>query len=171
MVSFVGIPGSLLGNGISTHVLAAVASVVACAAAWRLGALARTDSSRLTIALAGATVLSLVAAPHAYAQDLVMVAPALVWVAAWASNYRSAAARSTRTRLAAVFAAWALLSAVAVIDFLDGAVVPPGQLTAWVLVIAGSAVCAAALRRDRTPGEVTATPALRSDVLRTSPIR
>jgi hypothetical protein len=160
MVSFIGIPGAWLGNGIAAHVLAALASLVACAVAWRLGSLARRDTGRFTIALAGATVLSLVAAPHAYAQDLVMLAPAMVLAAAWAANQRDAAAR-----LVAVFALWGLISAVALIDFLDGTAVPPGQLTAWVLVIVATSVCAAAWGRDRVAGEMTATPPLRTEVL------
>jgi hypothetical protein len=166
MVSFIGISGSWLGNGIAAHVLAALASLVACATAWRLGSLARRDPSRLAIALAGATVLSLVAAPHAYAQDLVMLAPAMVLAAAWAANQRDAAAR-----LVAVFALWGLLSAVAFIDFLDGAAVLPGQFTAWVLVIVASVVCAAAWRRDRAAGQMSAIPALRTEVLHASSIR
>jgi hypothetical protein len=171
MVSFIGIPGSLLGNGISAHVIAAMASLVACAAAWWLGSLARKDSSRLAATLAGAAVLSLVAAPHAYAQDLVMLAPALVWMVAWTSHDERAAARFTPPRVVAVFAVWSLISAFVFVDFLDGAAVPPGQLTAWVLVIVASTVCASAWRRDRASGEMTATPALRTEVLHASSIR
>jgi hypothetical protein len=137
-----------------------------------LGSLARADSSRLAIALAGAAVLSLVAAPHAYAQDLVMLAPALVLATAWAAHDERAATRSKSTRVAVVFTAWGVISATAFVDFLDGTAVPPGQLTAWVLVIAAIAACAAAAwRRDRASDEVTATPALRNDVLHASSIR
>jgi uncharacterized membrane protein YvlD (DUF360 family) len=172
MVSFIGIPGSLLGSGIATHVIAAVATLAACVAAWRLGSLARVDSSWLAIALAGAAVLSLVAAPHAYAQDLVMLAPALVLATAWASHGARAAGRSTSTRVAFVFAAWGAISAAALVDFLDGVAVPPGQFTAWILVIAAiAASAAAAWRRDRVSDEVSATPALRTEVLHASSIR
>jgi len=171
MVSFIGIPGSLLGNGISAHVIAAAASLVACAAAWWLGSLTRNDSSRLAAAFAGAALMSLVAAPHAYAQDLVMLAPAFVWIAAWASHDERASALSTSTRVVAAFTVWGLISAFAFVDFLDGAAVPPGQLTAWALVIAASAACALVWRRGHASREVTTTAAPRSEILRASPIR
>jgi glycosyl transferase family 87 len=171
MVSFIGIPGSLLGNGISAHVTAAIASLVACAAAWWLGSLARKDSSRLAATLAGAAVLSLVAAPHAYAQDLVMLAPALVWMAAWTSHDERAAARFTPLRVVAVFAVWSLISAFVFVDFLDGVAFPPGQLTAWALVIAASGACAMVWRRSDASREVTTTAAPLSEALRASPIR
>ena len=78
MVSFIGVVGSVFGNGLSAHLVGLVASLLACAAAVWLGMRVRRDPSRLDTALVGAVVLSLVASPHAYPDDLVMLAPAFV---------------------------------------------------------------------------------------------
>jgi hypothetical protein len=62
MVSLVGIPGSIAGNGAASHVLAAVGSLVAMGLAAALGSAARNRPVRMEAALAGAVVLSLLAA-------------------------------------------------------------------------------------------------------------
>src|ERR1017187_5412144 len=78
MVSFIGVVGSVFGNGMAAHLIGLAVSLVACAAAAWLGMTVRRDPSHLDTALAGAAVLSLIASPHAYPDDLVMLAPALV---------------------------------------------------------------------------------------------
>ncbi len=78
MLSFVGVVGSYLGNGVLAHIVGVIASAAACAVALWLGTLLHRDPHRLDIALVGATVLSLLAAPHAYSDDLVMLAPVFV---------------------------------------------------------------------------------------------
>ena len=78
MLSFIGVVGSLFGNGPAAHLIGLLVTLLACAAAVWLGALVRRDPGRLDVALAGAAVLSLLASPHAYSDDLVMLAPVMV---------------------------------------------------------------------------------------------
>jgi hypothetical protein len=160
MLSFVGVAGAFFGNGVGAHILGALGSLVACAVAAWLGILVHRDLSRIDVALAGAAVLSLLAAPHAYSHDLVMLAPAFVWGAAGAAM-RSFAPdrRATLTPLAAVFGTWALISAAAYTDFSDNAALPPGQLAAWALGLAAVLACVAS---RRSAGVRSATAHVRS---------
>ena len=128
---FVGIPGSFLGNGAAAQVIGAAGSVAALVVAGYLGWLVRQQANRLDVALAGAAVLSLLAAPHAGTHDLVMLAPAMAWCVAIGPR-----------RL--VVAGWGLLSAAAFISLGDGAATPPGQLVPWVLIAAAILACRAA---------------------------
>ena len=128
---FVGIPGSFLGNGAAAQVIGAAGSVAALVVAGYLGWLVRQQANRLDVALAGAAVLSLLAAPHAGTHDLVMLAPVMAWCVAIGPR-----------RL--VVAGWGLLSAAAFISLGDGAATPPGQLVPWVLIAAAILACRAA---------------------------
>lgn len=141
MLSFMGAAGALLGNGTAAYAAGAAASLLACVAAGWLGVLVRQDRRRLDAALAGAAVLSLLAAPHAYAHDLVMLAPAMAWSVAIAARSR----RPTRD-LGVVFGTWALINACAYVDFIDNAALPPGQLAAWALLL-GAVLAAGAASR------------------------
>jgi branched-subunit amino acid transport protein len=142
MVSFIGVVGSLFGNGTAAHLIGLVASLLACAAAFWLGLAVRRDPHRLDIALAGAAVLSLVASPHAYPDDLVMLAPALVIGVAAAARRAGAQASLTFTSpVAVVFGAWALITIAACTDLIDAAKFPPGQLAGWALVLAAVLAC------------------------------
>ena len=143
MVSFIGVVGSLFGSGLAAHAIGLVASLLACAAAVWLGTTVRRDPSRLESALAGAVVLSLVASPHAYPDDLVMLAPALViGVAVAARRMRSEGASLTLTSpLALVFGCWALITVAACADLVNSAVFPPGQLAGWALLAAAVLAC------------------------------
>jgi len=85
--------------------------------------------------LIAAAVLSLLGAPHAYAQDLVMLAPVLIWATALAGERRIV-----------VVSLWALITAAAFIDFIDGGAFPPGALAAWALIAAAVAACLEAWR-------------------------
>jgi len=135
MLSFIAIPGSVAGSGTISEVIGLAGTAVAIAVAWRLGALARRRPDRFESALIAAAVLSLVGAPHAYAQDLVMLAPVLVWAIAIAAE-----------RGIAVVGLWALITAAALVDLVDGAAFPPGQLAAWALIAAAAAACVEAWR-------------------------
>jgi Glycosyltransferase family 87 len=161
MVSFIGVVGAVFGNGTSAHVISLVASLAACAAAVWLGIAVRRDPTRLDTALAGAAVLSLVASPHAYPDDLVMLAPAMVLGVAAAARRCTANARLTLTSPATlVFGAWALITIAAFGDFVDAATFPPGQLTGWALVLAAVLACIG-IRRPNELGKVArvlATP-------------
>jgi hypothetical protein len=135
MLSFIAIPGSIAGNGTTSEVIGLAGTAVACVVAWRLGVLARRHPDRLAPALIAAAVLSLLGAPHAYAQDLVMLAPALVWAVALAGD-----------RGLAVLGIWALITAAAFLDFVDGGAFPPGQLAPWALLAAAILACLQAWR-------------------------
>jgi Glycosyltransferase family 87 len=135
MLSFIAIPGSIAGNGTTSEVIGLAGSAAAIALAWRLGILARRRPDRFDRALLAAAVLSLLGAPHAYAQDLVMLAPVVVWAIAIAAERRIA-----------VVGLWALITAAALVDFVDGGAFPPGQLAAWALIAAAAAACLEAWR-------------------------
>lgn len=144
MVSFIGVVGSLFGNGLGAHMIGLAASGLACAIAVWLGTTVRRDPSRLDTALVGAAVLSLVASPHAYPDDLVMLAPALViGVAAAARRAGSISALTLASPVSLVFGAWALITLAAGADLIDGAAFPPGQLAGWALVAAAALACVA----------------------------
>jgi hypothetical protein len=147
MVSLVGLAGTFAGDTTTAHLLAAAGSVIALALAVMLGASMRRPSTRLEPALAGATVLSLLAALHAYPQDLSLLVP----VAAW--SFSAAAARwpeGDRVRTAVV-ALWITINVAACIDILSRAAVPPGQLTPWALIAAAALAAALTLRGQASP--------------------
>jgi hypothetical protein len=149
MVSFIGVVGSVFGNGLTAHLIGLVASLLACAAAVWLGTTVRRDPSRLDTALAGAVVLSLLASPHAYPDDLVMLAPALVIGVAAAGRRMGSAALGFTSPVALVFGAWALITVATCADLIDAAAFPPGQLAGWALVVAAAIACIAS---RRSPG-------------------
>jgi hypothetical protein len=153
MVSFIGVVGSLFGNGLVAHMVGLVASLLACAAAFWLGMRVRRDPTRLDAALAGAAVLSLLASPHAYPDDLVMLAPALVIGVATAARRVGSSARLTPTSPVAIaFGAWALISVAACADLIDAASFPPGQLAGWALLVAAALACIATGRSSGFAG-------------------
>ena len=149
MVSFVGLPGSLLGNVFAAHVAGAAGTLLACALAFLLGATVRRHPARLTTCVCGAAVLSLLAAPHALPHDLVMLAPAVVWGVALAMRDAPARARrqAVMRRVAVIAGLWGLISVAAFIDFAGNSAVPPGQLSAWALGAAAALACVHAWRR------------------------
>ena len=150
MVSFIGVIGAVLGNGTTAHVIGLAATLAACAVAVWLGMKVRRDPSHLDTALVGAAVLSLVASPHAYPDDLVMLAPVMViGVAAAARRLGSSARLPVTSPVSLVFGIWALISVAAFIDLFDAAKFPPGQLAGWALVVAAVVACVATGRSDR----------------------
>lgn len=149
MLSFIAIPGAIAGNGTTSEVIGLGGTAVACVIAWALGDLARRHPERFDWALIAAAVLSLLGAPHAYAQDLVMLAPVLIWAIALAGERRLA-----------IVGIWTLISGAAVVDLIDGGAFPPGPLAAWALVAAAVVACLAAWRPGllrRTPGTPATT--------------
>ena len=82
MLSFIAIPGSIAGNGtpsVGDRPLRNGGRMRGRLGARRPG---RRHPQRFDRALIAAAILSLLGAPHAYAQDLVMLAPVLVWAIA-----------------------------------------------------------------------------------------
>jgi Glycosyltransferase family 87 len=147
MLSFIAIPGSIAGKGATGEVVGLCGTAVACGIAWALGDLARRHPERFDRALIAAAVLSLLGAPHAYAQDLVMLAPVLVWAIALAGERRLA-----------MVGIWSVISAAAAVDLIDGGAFPPGPLAAWTLIAAAVIACLAAWRPG-LPAREPGTPA------------
>ena len=152
MLSIEGLAGSYLGSGGVALGAAAAGSLAACGVALWLGSLVRRDPATMDVALAGAAVLSLLAAPHAYLDDLVMLAPVAAWTMGVAAARRTAVpAPVWRSPAAAAAALWALINLTALADLADGGRLPPGQLTAFALIAAATCACVAARRAERRP--------------------
>jgi hypothetical protein len=148
MISMVGITGVVFGNTAAAHLTGAAASLILMVVAAVLGSAVRSSPARLEAGLAAATALSLLAAPHAYPQDLALLVPATAWclTALWSS-------RSAPSRLVTgVLAVWLAITAAVYLDVNTKASVPLGILTPWTLIAAaalGSGVCLAQGRRPR----------------------
>jgi hypothetical protein len=158
MVSLVGISGSIAGNGTASHVLAAAGSLIAVVTAGALGAAVRGRPGRLEAALAGAAVLSLLASPHAYWDDLALLVPAAAW-SLTALAVRRDGGNSLRT---AVIAIWVAISVAAYLDIATNAAVPAGLLTPWTL-IAAAALAIVVCRRQQGRAPSTGAAALSLD--------
>jgi hypothetical protein len=156
MVSLVGISGSVAGNGTASHVLAAVGSLVAILIAAALGAAMRSRPARLEAALAGAAVLSLLASPHAYWDDLALLVPAL----AWCLTVLAARPGGARRLGAGVVVAWIAISLASYVDIASDAAVPWGVLTPWALIGAAGLAIAVCRRQGATasPRAADGTP-------------
>jgi hypothetical protein len=128
-----------------------------------LGRASRRDPGRLEVALAGATALSLLSAPHLLVHDLVVLAPALVWCLARAGHSLRNGAYSWREL--GLVGGWMALSYAALADVGNGTVGLPGRMVPWILLLAAGAAVAVcwsgrsqataapstAARRRRTP--------------------
>jgi alpha-1,2-mannosyltransferase len=135
-LGFSGLFGSWLGNTATAQALAAVCSAGAVAACGVLGVRSRVPAQFET-ALAGTMALTLVASPHLYGHDLVLLAPAAAWMLARAARLDGAqpwpGARSRRMLML-----WLLFNCAAVLDFGNGHPAPPGRLVPLALVAAGA---------------------------------
>ena len=139
MLGVSGVASALTGGGAAAIALGAGLTAAACAAAFALGNRVRRDPQRLPVALAGAAALSLLAAPHAYLDDLAMLAPVAAWCLGGAMmSTASNAADGWRVPLRLVLALWAALNAAAVIDLAAQGRLPTGPLSAYVLAGIGA---------------------------------
>ena len=77
--SFAALPSVWFGNTTPSYVVGAAGAAVCLVLCGMLGRRFRGDSVLLGPALAAATALSLLASPHAYLYDEVMLAPAVAW--------------------------------------------------------------------------------------------
>ena len=139
MVSLMGIAVPMFGRTPTAHIVAAVGSLATMAVAAFLGSTVRRRPQRLEAALAGATVLSLLAAPHAYGDDLALLVPA----AAWSLTALVARGDGVRSLRNAVIAVWVAISAAAYLVMIR-ALPELGNLTPWALIAAAGlaiAVC------------------------------
>lgn len=154
MQGFTGLTGSWLGDGAAATLIAAAFSAAALAACVAVGRRLRRDRRVLEPCLALATVLSLLASPHLLAQDLVLLAPVVVALMAWAAQ-RDRAAPWPGPCSRAVLAGWVVLSLTAALDLGAQGTGPPGRLVPWALLGLGGLV-AWQLRRPRAPALATA---------------
>lgn len=144
MLGVSGVAAALTGGGEAALALGAVLSAAACAAAFVLGRRVRRHPQRLPVALAGAAALSLFAAPHAYLDDLAMLAPVAAWcLAGAATSIASEEGAPTRARLVVVLALWVALNAAAVVDLAAEGRLATGPLSAYVLAAIGAAAMVA----------------------------
>ena len=139
MLGVSGVASALTGGGAATIALGAGLTAAACAAAFVLGKRVRRDPQRLSVALAGAVALSLLAAPHAYLDDLAMLAPVAAWSLAgqiaWTPSAAVAPLRAART---VVLALWVVLNAAAMVDLAAQGHLPAGPLSAYILAAIGA---------------------------------
>jgi hypothetical protein len=152
MVSAAGIGGSIFGNSAAAYVSTLVLALAAMAGAAGFGAASRTRGPRLEAALAGATLLSLLAAPHAYWDDLALLVPAAAWsftgLVAWHAGIRF---------WGAAVGAWLGVSLTAFLD-IAGAPDPWCALTPWSLIAAAVLAGVTCVHLSRRSAAATATP-------------
>ncbi|MBV8527130.1 MAG: DUF2029 domain-containing protein [Candidatus Dormibacteraeota bacterium] len=152
MLGVSGVAAALTGGGPAAFALGCALAVVACAGAYVLGRRVRRDPSRLPLALAGAAAFSLFAAPHAYLDDLALLAPVAAWCLAGAGTAHSqAGAGWWRARWAMAPALWMAVNGSAIVDLGAQGHLPAGPATAFVLAAAGAVALAATRGRAALP--------------------
>ena len=133
MLGFTGLFGSWLGDGAATQLLAGAGSLAAVAGCLLLGRRLARDRSALEPCLAAAALLSLLASPHLLSHDMVVLAPVLAWLLAWAACKDGASAWPGRHGRA-VLAGWVVLSLATAVDLGADQAAPPGRVVPWVLL-------------------------------------
>jgi alpha-1,2-mannosyltransferase len=162
MLGFTGLFASWLGDGGAAYVLAAVGTALALGGCLLVGRRLARDRSALEPCLAAATLLSLLASPHLLTHDLVLLAPVLVALVAWAAA-RDGAIAWPGPRGRTALAGWLVLCLAAAIDLGAQTAGPPGRLVPVVLLgLAGTLIWH--LRSDRkgqlpAPGTLALNPA------------
>jgi hypothetical protein len=147
LLGFTGLFGSWLGDTVAARALATAATVAACAACAVLGDAWRRRPENLEASLAGATALSLLAAPHLHGHDLSILAPVAVWSIAAATRRDGIRLRwpaRTATRLLAL---WLLVNVAALLDLGNSRSAPPGRVVPWALLLAGGVALTACAPR------------------------
>jgi Glycosyltransferase family 87 len=109
-VGLYGLFGTVLGAGAPAQLLWLAGAVAGCVLAWLAGAAVRRDRTRLEIGLTVAALVSILAAPHVYTHDMVLLAPMFVWAMADARVRDQASPRRTRRTTVTVIACWLALS-------------------------------------------------------------
>jgi hypothetical protein len=138
-LGLLGLAASWLGSGSVAGGIAIAGGVLGVAACGLLGWRSRGHPDRLEATLAGATALSLLVAPHLLAHDLVVLAPAFVWVAARAARLDQPRPWPGRAGTYVVVG-WLLLVLLVALDTGAGAPAPPGRLVPWGLIAAAAAL-------------------------------
>lgn len=161
MLGFTGLTGSWLGDTAAAHAIAAAGTLVAVAACGLLGDRWRRHPQSLEPALAAATALSLLAAPHLLGHDLTLVAPALVWSMA-AATARDPARKSWPGKYSSrVLGLCLLFNLAALLDLGNDRPAPPGRIVPWTLLAGAAAgwAGAATMRKRRSAGAAATLPA------------
>ena len=144
MLGVSGVAAAIAGGGTAAVALGAALSLAACGAACVLGSRVRRDQSRLPVALAGAAALSLLAAPHAYLDDLAVLAPAVAWCLTATVNASASGGGSRwRSPHAVALAVWVAVNAAAICDLAAQGRLPIGPVSSYALALAGAAALAA----------------------------
>ena len=140
-LGLLGLAASWLGSGPAATAIAIAGGILGLAACGLLGWRSHGRPDRMETTLAAAAALSLLVAPHLLAHDLVVLAPAFVWLAARAA--RVDAPRPWPGRAGTyVVAGWLLLALLVALDTGASAPAPPGRLVPWGLMAAAVALAA-----------------------------
>ena len=140
-LGLLGLAASWLGAGPAASAIAIAGGVLGVTACAALGWRSRGHSARLEASLAAATALSLLVAPHLLAHDLVVLAPAFVWVAGRAARLDLPRPWPGRAGIRVV-AGWLLLALLIALDTGAGGPAPPGRVVPWGLMAAAAALAA-----------------------------
>jgi hypothetical protein len=140
-LGLLGLAASWLGSGPAADTIAIAGGVLGVAACGALGWRSRGRPARLEASLAGATALSLLVAPHLLAHDLVVLAPAFVWVAGRTARLDLPRPWPGRAAIRVV-AGWLLLALLVALDTGAGGPAPPGRVVPWGLMAAAAALVA-----------------------------
>ncbi|MGA7989116.1 MAG: glycosyltransferase family 87 protein [Candidatus Dormiibacterota bacterium] len=135
-VGLYGLFGTVLGPGAPAELLWLAGAVAGCVLAWLAGAAVRRDRTRLEIGLTVATLVSILAAPHVYTHDMVLLAPMFVWAMADARVRDQASPLRTRRTTVTVMACWFALFAAELLSQAGGslAAVLGGPIAAGAVV-------------------------------------
>lgn len=129
---FIALPNAWLGDGPLASPIAYLGILGLLALCFIVGDRLRTGRLELGLALTLAACLSLLAAPHSYTYDAVMLTPALIWVLA---QYSPFSAVGTVSRcMAIILFLWYATTAVPFLDYVPAPLHRAGNLAVWFLV-------------------------------------
>jgi Glycosyltransferase family 87 len=155
-VGLYGLAGALLGAGVPAEMLWFAGAVVGCVMAWFAGAAVRRDRTRLEIGLTVAALMTILAAPHVYIHDLVLLAPMFVWAMADARVRDQAAPLRTRRVTVVVLACWLTLSGAELFGLAGGPLaaavgdrIVAGAVVPEVLIVLAAVAVLVTLRGSR----------------------
>jgi hypothetical protein len=152
-VGLCGLFGTVLGAGVPAQLLWLAGAVAGCVLAWLAGAAVRRDRSRLEIGLTVAALVSILAAPHVYTHDMVLLAPMFVWAMADARVRDQASPIRTRRTTVTVIACWLALSGAELLSQAGGSLasvlggpISAGAVVPEVLIALAAVAVAVTLR-------------------------
>ena len=162
-LGLLGLAASWLGSGSAATGIAIGGGVLGIAACGLLGWRSHGHPDRLEATLAAAAALSLLVAPHLLAHDLVVLAPAFVWVAARAAHLDAPRPWPGRAGMYVVVG-WLVLALLIALDTGAGGPAPPGRLVPWGLMAVAAVLAVWQGRRGEEPrAKLAAEPAESAD--------